>query len=162
MSLTARLMSAAGVSLAVAVAACGTVTYSQDHGNLPVPVFSFHGNLERVASASPGDAWAVGYSGTFPNVGTLMLHWDGTTWSRVTSPAVLDGTPGDLTDVTVVSATDAWAVGFTGFIRSSGDRVGAARTLLVHWDGTRWSRVTAGQATPPQWTCSAGNRCSVR
>jgi len=87
MSLTARLMSAAGVSLAVAVAACGTVTYSQDHGNLPVPVFSFHGNLQRVASASPGDAWAVGYSGTFPNVGTLMLHWDGTTWSRVTSPA---------------------------------------------------------------------------
>jgi hypothetical protein len=144
MSLTARLMSAAaGVSLAVAVAACGTVTYSQDHGNLPVPVFSFRGNLERVASASPGDAWAVGFSGTFPNVGTLMLHWDGTAWSRVTSPAVLDGAPGVLNDVTVVSATDAWAVGFTGRDRSAG----RTPLLLLHWDGTRWSRVTVMQAT---------------
>lgn len=151
MSLTARLMFAtARVSLAVAVAACGTGTYSQKNGNLPVPVFSFHGQLQRVATASPSDAWAIGFSGTFPNLSTLMLHWDGTTWSRVTSPAVVDGAPGDLTDVTVVSATDAWAVGFTGPVRLSGDWVGADRTLLLHWDGTRWNRVTVVQATTGQ------------
>lgn len=132
MSSIPRLMLAiAGLSLAAAVAGCGTVRYSQQPGKLPVPVFGFHGGLMRVAAASASAAWAVGFSGTALDEGTLMLHWDGTTWSRVTSPAVLDGARGVMTDVTVVSANDAWAVG----------EVYPSKPLLLRWDGTRWSQV---------------------
>jgi len=63
-----------------------------------------------------------------------MLHWNGSTWSRVIKPAVL-ASAGQLAAITVVSASDAWAVGFTGTPTSQ-------RTLLVHWNGTAWSQVT--------------------
>jgi hypothetical protein len=143
-SRTPRLvLAAAGLSLATALAACGTVGYSQLPGNLPVPVFSFHGQLQRVAGASASDAWAVGFSGTVPHEGTLMLHWNGATWSRVTSPAVVDGAPGILEDVTAVSASDAWAVGYAGVtaLMPAPGGVTAGSCLLLHWDGTRWSQV---------------------
>jgi hypothetical protein len=57
------------------------------------------------------------------------LHWNGTAWSRVPSPA---GGPG-LLAVTATSATSAWAVG--DYSTASGQ----PRTLIMHWNGTRWS-----------------------
>jgi hypothetical protein len=153
MSLITRLaVAATGLSLATAVAACSAGTPPRQAGSLPVPkisfrgqvavpVFSFQGQLESVAAASPSDAWAAGSSGASPNVGTLMLHWDGRAWSRITSPAVLDGVPGMVEDVMAVSATDAWAVGFTGPTRS--DSASADKPLMLHWNGTRWSQVAS-------------------
>ena len=144
MSVLARLTAAAaGIVIVNAIAACGTVTYSQVTGNLRVPVFSFHGQLDSVAAASPDDAWAVGFSdSTITDEGTLMLHWDGRTWSRVASPQVLNGVPGVLSDVAAVSDSDAWAVGVTAVASASGGSAGAGKPLLVHWDGSRWSQVT--------------------
>jgi hypothetical protein len=92
------------------------------------------GGLAGVAAASSTSAWAVGYTGVSYSGRVLLLHWNGTAWSRVTSPAVLTG-PGQLTAVTVVSARDAWAVG------SAGDPA-SQRTLLLHWNGTAWREVT--------------------
>lgn len=148
--MTRLAAAAAGLSLATAVAACGTGTPPLKAGTLPVPkisfhdqvavpVFSFQGQLDSVTAASSSDAWAAGYSGTLPDTGTLMLHWDGRRWSRITSPGVLDGVPGMVEDVTAVSATDAWAVGFTG--PTQGDSVSADKPLVLHWDGARWSEV---------------------
>jgi hypothetical protein len=51
---------------------------------------------------------------------------------------VLDGTAGELSAITVVSATDAWAVGATGVAGSGKDH-----TLLLHWNGRAWSQVTS-------------------
>jgi hypothetical protein len=143
-----RLMrAAAGISLATAVAACGSAGYSQtvtnspQSGNLALPTFGFHGQLDSVAAASAGNAWAVGFSGTLQHPGTLMLHWDGQGWNRVTNPAVLDGAPGTLEGVIAASPVDAWAVGFTGTISSEpGEKIKPTRALLLHWDGTRWSQ----------------------
>lgn len=148
--MTRLATAAAGLSLATAVAACGTGMPSRQVGTLPVPrgsfrdqiavpIFSFQGQLASVTAVSVSDAWAVGSSGASPDAGTLMLHWDGRTWSRITSPAVLDGVPGMVEDVTAVSATDAWAVGFTGPTRS--DSASADKPLILHWDGARWSVV---------------------
>lgn len=92
------------------------------------------GGLNGVAAASAADAWAVGYTGKSYSGRALMLHWNGSAWSRVTTPAVLTG-PGELTAVTVVSASSAWAVGSTG---SSGQ----PHTLLLHWNGSAWREVT--------------------
>lgn len=92
------------------------------------------GALYGVASASSGNAWAVGYAGSSASPKSLLLHWNGTSWTRVTSPKILDGTAGTLSAVTVVSAKDAWAVGITGG--------GFGHVLLLHWNGTAWSQVT--------------------
>ena len=77
----------------------------------------------------------MGYTGTTSTDKVLMLHWNGSKWSRVTSPKVLTG-PGQLSAVTVVSAKDAWAVGSTG----GGTH---PHTLILHWNGTAWSAVTS-------------------
>jgi hypothetical protein len=66
-----------------------------------------------------------------------MLHWNGAKWSRVTSPGVLTGT-GQLTAITAVSASDAWAV---GYVPAAGSGLG--RSLLLHWNGKAWSQVTS-------------------
>jgi hypothetical protein len=105
----------------------------------PPPTTSYRtaGALAGVAAASAGSAWAVGHAGNGASARVLMLHWNGSRWSRVTSPAVLTGI-GALTAVTVVSAKDAWAVGYTGAFTTTS----STRTLLLHWNGSAWSRVT--------------------
>jgi len=96
--------------------------------------YSIPGGLAGVAGASAANAWAVGYAaGSAASSKVLMLHWNGAKWSRVTSPKVLTVT-GALSGITVVSATDAWAVGFTGTYASE-------HTLLLHWNGTVWKQV---------------------
>lgn len=61
------------------------------------------------------------------------LHWNGTAWRRVPSPSPVLASV--LERVTVISATDAWAVG------SSGRRV-----LIEHWNGRAWRRTPAPAA----------------
>jgi hypothetical protein len=100
--------------------------------------YSTAGRLTGVAAASATNAWAVGAAGSYASATVLMLHWNGKAWSRVTSPKVLDGTAGELSAITVVSATDAWAVGVTGVVGSGKDH-----TLLLHWNGKAWSQVTS-------------------
>jgi hypothetical protein len=93
------------------------------------------GALLGVAAASGSSAWAVGYSGRAGSARVLMVHWDGSKWSRVTRPAVL-ASRGQLAAVTVVSASDAWAAGYTGTATRQ-------HTLLLHWNGRTWSQVTS-------------------
>lgn len=99
-----------------------------------VASYSAAGALSGVAAASAGNAWAVGYAGSASARKVLMLHWNGKSWTRVTSPKILDGTAGALSAITVVSAKDAWAAGTTGG--------GPGRALLLHWNGAAWSQVT--------------------
>lgn len=99
--------------------------------------YSTAGVLSGAASVSDSSAWAVGYAGSSSAPKVLMLHWNGKTWARVTSPRVLT-TTGQLTAITVVSAKSAWAVGYTGL-----DGTGKNHSLLLHWNGKSWSLVTS-------------------
>lgn len=64
-----------------------------------------------------------------------MLHWNGSAWSKVPrSQLKLTGSAGELSAITVVSAKDAWAAGFTG--------TSTTPSLLLHWNGTVWGTVT--------------------
>lgn len=98
--------------------------------------------LTGVSAVSAADVWAVGYYEVPCDFGarqkTLILHWNGASWSQVPSP-----NPGtcdnELDAVSADSATDAWAV---GFYATPGDR-----SLILHWDGTAWSRVRSPNAT---------------
>ena len=76
-----------------------------------------HNNLYSVDMLSSTDGWAVGAGG-------IVLHWDGSTWRKVTSP-----TTNWLYSVTTVSATDGWAVGNGG--------------TILNWNGSTWDIVTS-------------------
>ena len=86
---------------------------------------------------SRSDGWAVGNSFTSSGVSrTLILHWNGTTWTRVASPN--PGAFHHLEAVTALSPRDAWAVGDYVPPNSPSDK-----TLILHWNGIRWAKVAS-------------------
>ena len=89
--------------------------------------------LTGVAAVSPSDVWAVGFyaRGESDSPHGLILHWGGTSWSRVPSPCT-GAVTCFLFGVSADSSTDVWAVGET-----TGKR---AESLILHWDGTSWTR----------------------
>jgi hypothetical protein len=64
----------------------------------------------------------------------VILHWDGARWSRVKSPNPSSNF-NSLSGVSARSAKAALAVGF--YFGSTGLNT---YTLILHWDGARWSR----------------------
>ena len=97
-----------------------------------------HANvLGGVFATSPNNAWASGYycvsACTTSNETdhTLLLHWNGTRWSRTAAPNPA-GTSNWLIDTGAESATDAWAVG-------TSQNAHGQDTLILHWNGTTWS-----------------------
>jgi hypothetical protein len=119
--------------------------------NSPNPSATYNA-LDGVAATSSTDAWAVGeYETTTGAVDNLILHWNGTTWSQVKSP-----NPSTLSNrlyaVSATSSTDAWAVG------DYEPGTGSDATQILHWNGTKWSKVkspTAGSSVSDLYGVSA-------
>ena len=102
----------------------------------PSPGFS--PSLDAVADVSATDAWAVGSycpTSACAVTDTLILHWNGTAWSKVSSPSP-STVVNYLFGVAAVSSTDAWAVGY-----ELNGTTGPDETMILHWNGTAWSRV---------------------
>jgi hypothetical protein len=98
--------------------------------------------LLGVSATSSGDVWAVGVA--LPPgrpARTLVERWQGRAWRAVPSPDRPSG-GSFLNAVVALSASDAWAVGLS---RAPG---GAARTLVLHWDGRRWAITASPNAGP--------------
>ncbi len=111
-------------------------------------------DLWGIAAVSSTDIWAVGGTSAVPNINsqkTLIEHWDGTTWSIISSP----NSPmaaNELAGVDVVTATDIWAVGY----QADDDVHGPTQPLIEHWDGTTWS-ITSSPSTAYQNFNALGN-----
>lgn len=121
-------------------------------GSVPTPNRSEQDNvLLGIDIIDPTDIWAVGEYDAKPLDGTaertLAMHWNGARWQLVPTPnpsfSGLDFA--NLEDVSGITSNDVWAVGH-------GDDFSTlrSRTLIEHWDGTRWRIVPspnpAGQA----------------
>jgi hypothetical protein len=95
--------------------------------------------LNEVSGSSATDVWAVGRSlATIAHHNEyqyhpLIEHWDGSRWSVVKSTE--SGSQIELMGVEAMSATDAWAVGFTG------QGSGTGRAFFEHWNGSGWHLV---------------------
>jgi hypothetical protein len=98
----------------------------------PVSPGTLHdSSLRDVAAISANDVWAVGYQeDADEGYLTVTLHWDGVSWTRVSSP----NPSGEnyLNGVAAVAANDAWAVG-----QKKTDTLYGA--LILHWDGSAWT-----------------------
>jgi Dockerin type I domain len=109
--------------------------------------------LNTVACASASECWAIGsyadnYSHPFP---ILMEHWDGFSWSIVSSPT----SPGELHGIACASPSECWAVGVQV-------RYPAGQGLIERWDGTAWAIVTSPETAPGQLdavTCASESEC---
>jgi hypothetical protein len=91
--------------------------------------------LNGVTCTSASDCWAIGdYDVNGPNFHkTLIEHWDGRSWSLVTSPDNSPNQDNELLSVACTSASDCWTTGY--YVAGSGVR----QTLIEHWDGTSWT-----------------------
>ena len=99
------------------------------------PSPTFYNSLTGVKAISAGNVWAIGCHGGNADCAandTLILHWNGTKWSKVASPH--PGSKGNhLADVSATGRTSVWAVG--GDSRTQG----SSRPLILHWNGSRWT-----------------------
>jgi hypothetical protein len=90
-----------------------------------------NGQLFGVAATSASNAWAVGQN--YVNGTTIILHWTGAAWTRVSSPTLAGGSA--LYAVAATSASDAWAVG--------GGDTPPGKTQILHWNGSTWKQVAS-------------------
>jgi hypothetical protein len=97
--------------------------------------------LSNVTAISPHNVWAVG--SVTPKIGgpagagqrTLALHWNGTAWSRVSTPtpSKIHG-GGDLVSITATSTGSIWALGRY-------DTKDNQRSYLLHRHMGAWRRI---------------------
>ena len=111
---------------------------------MPSPSPGANDYLYSVAAGPGGTAWAVGSScasgcGTGAETDrTLILRWDGSRWTQVTSPS-----PGRVTFLNSVASGPggtAWTVG-AACVSGCDTTSEVSRTLILRWDGTLWTQV---------------------
>ena len=96
-----------------------------------VPTASTGGWLWDADGAASNDVWAAGDG--------VLEHWNGSTWSSVAIPLPSGGASPRIRTIEAVAANDVYAAGW--YTART-----VERTLLLHWNGTAWSRL----ATPNQ------------
>ena len=89
-----------------------------------------HAQLNAVTATSAANAWAVG---TLSGKRTFVEHWNGRSWKVQSSPNA--STYNYLMAVSATSTSSAWAVGYS---QSSVGCGTCSRTLIEHWNGSRW------------------------
>jgi uncharacterized protein (TIGR03118 family) len=100
------------------------------------------GQLLATAAIADNDIWAVGFSDqvTAPPVvdSTLAEHWNGTSWSIVSTPPTPSGgvnpPNAQFLGVAAAASNDVWAVGF----KTGPDNPDFGEQLIEHWNGTSW------------------------
>ncbi len=103
---------------------------------VPSPSEGSRSALVSISADSSGDAWAVGqFFINNNNSATLIEHWNGSAWTIVSSPNG-NNQNNQLSGVVSLSATNAWAVGFSNQLNSP-----QSVPLIEHWDGHSWSVV---------------------
>jgi hypothetical protein len=98
-----------------------------------------------IAASAPGNAWLAGNVSQPNATQHLLAHWNGTSWTLATAPC-LEGTAitacapagidlNELTGLTVLSPSDAWASGSEGNVNNQNFHI----PYVLHWNGTTWS-----------------------
>jgi len=100
-------------SIALMLSACLTMLFVNADGVFVSWTRPTDATLYSMFMVNANDGWAAG-EGT-------ILHWNGVSWTNVTSPIT-----SDLRSVFRVSDTDCWAVGKLG--------------TIIRWNGTAWGQ----------------------
>jgi hypothetical protein len=101
-----------------------------------VPAPGTNAYLDGVSCLSPSACIAVGGDPAL-KAGLLSEEWNGTTWSQVAIPLPPKATTESLRDLTCVSTSSCWAVGY--FTTAASNLIHL--TLIEHWNGSSWTVV---------------------
>ncbi|HEX8599402.1 MAG TPA: S-layer homology domain-containing protein [Chloroflexia bacterium] len=102
---------------------------------------STRNNLWSILPLSEDDAWVVGSGNSSGFDQSLILHWDGLTWSTSPHPFT-SAHESYLRDLHAFGPDDVWSMG----VYYENDTL--ARTLLLHWDGTEWTKEAVPSMSP--------------
>ena len=96
--------------------------------------------LTAISGTGPNDLWAAGEDNNEANqtLQLLFAHWNGTTWTAVTSPTPVKSAQ-FASGITAISRDNVWAVGK--------DETTGSNDLAAHWNGTAWSIVPTPNIT---------------
>jgi hypothetical protein len=124
-------------------------------------------SLLGVSCPNANDCWAVGYQQSSGQEDqTLIEHWEGSTWSVVTSGnenGALTTQSNQLSGVTCTSVSDCWAVGT--FVLVVNESASYNEPLWDHWNGTSWTPSTfpSGVIPTEYWlkavSCADATHC---
>src|SRR5579872_4734311 len=102
--------------------------------------------LFGASADSPNDAWAVGFNGPQnDDSATLAMHFNGSTWSQVSTPSVGTGA-NQLNGILALAPNNVWAVGFSTPVPPP--QQAATLTLIEHFDGATWKVVPSPNFGP--------------
>jgi hypothetical protein len=114
---------------------------------VPSPSPAPGSSLSSVAATSASNAWAVGCTAfcflSSSSPATVILHWNGTAWKQVPSPA--GAKTGALNGIAASSAHNVWVVGCSGHCFGP---MATTATMTMHWNGTAWKRVPSPSPAP--------------
>jgi hypothetical protein len=99
-------------------------------------------NLVGIACSNEADCWAVGEAnvGFSPQDRTLAEHWNGQSWSIVTTPNLDPDEDNTLWAVTCPRSRLCWAVGWSS---NKNALATSGHTEIMRWNGRVWSLVAA-------------------
>jgi hypothetical protein len=97
--------------------------------------------LQGITCLSATNCWAVGYYMPSSVWQTLVEHYDGTSWTHVTSPNVSTSQHNYLMSVTCTSSSNCWAVGVYTTPTYQ-------QTVGMQYNGVSWSLVTIPNTSP--------------
>ncbi len=115
------------------VSHAATLSWSPQHVSVLANAQS--STLNAIGAWSEHDIWAVGWIENSSSKETLVLHYDGRSWQRVSSPNLPGQQDNALIGLTVINPADIWAVGYAVAVTN------AEQPLVEHYNGHSWSIV---------------------
>lgn len=118
-------------------------------------------NLDDVSCVSYTSCIGVGSHTDMADVKrTLAMHWNGSSWSKLTTPEPSGVVSSELGGVSCTAANSCMAVG--NYVNSSGTQ----QTLTMSWNGSAWSLVASpspliSASQLSGISCTAANACSA-
>lgn len=120
-----------------------------------------YNHLYGISCAQSSDCWTVGnYESSGVSDGTLVEHWNGSSWSIMPSPnGPASVHASTLISVTCLSLTNCWS---SGLYYSSRNQV---QTLTETWNGSVWSVVSSANTSEDERNsaysiaCTASSKC---
>ena len=106
---------------------------------MSTPTVQGGSGFECIFGLSPNNIYAGGYKAVGapgPTTGTLIGHWNGSSWSIIPSPNQSNNRTNRIEDMKGLSDNDIWAAGYS---RAIGENF---KAMLIHKDGSGWNLVT--------------------
>ena len=107
---------------------------------LSAPSNFSYGELQRIQTFSPTDAWAVGVGASSSGAnGVAAVNWNGTSWTSATTPVSTTNNV-NVNAISGSSGSDIWVVGQTV---TPGYHNRHFTSLILHYNGSSWTQMAA-------------------